>query len=56
LANTYEVGDRVKVTVDDLPYAGTIITYDDTTYQVSVDGLGRVVKLEEEDIDPLSGG
>lgn len=54
MANTYEVGDRVKIEVNDLPYAGTIITYDDQVYKVSVDGLGKVVSAEEDDLDPLS--
>lgn len=54
MANTYEVGDRVKIEVDDLPYAGTVITYDDTTYKVSVDGLGKVISAEESDLSPLS--
>lgn len=54
MANTYEVGDRVKIEVDDLPYAGTVITYDDTTYKVSVDGLGKVLSAEESDLSPLS--
>ena len=54
MANSYEVGDRVKIEVDDLPYAGTVITYDDTTYQVSVDGLGKVVSAEENELQALS--
>ena len=54
MANTYEVGDRVKIEVDNLPHAGTVITYDDTTYKVSVDGLGKVISAEEDDLDPLS--
>lgn len=54
MANTYEVGDRVKIEVDDLPYAGTVITYDDNNYKVSVDGLGKVVLAEETDLTPLS--
>ena len=54
MANTFEVGDRVKIEVDDLPYAGTVITYEDTTYQVSVDGLGRVVSAEETDLQALN--
>ena len=52
--NTYEVGDKVKIEIDDLPYAGTVITYENTTYQVSVDGLGRVVSAEESDLEALS--
>lgn len=53
MANSFEVGDKVKVTVNDLPYAGTIITYNDNTYKVSVDGLGNVISLEESDISAL---
>ena len=53
MANSYEVGEKVKVNINDLPYAGTIITYDDTTYKVSVDGLGNVMSLEESDITAL---
>ena len=51
--NTYEVGDKVKITVDDLPYAGTIITYDDSTYKVSVEGLGKVVSATDNDLEAL---
>ena len=53
MANSFEVGDKVKVTIDDLPYAGTIITYNDNIYKVSVDGLGSVLSLEENDISIL---
>ena len=54
MANSYEVGDKVKITVDDLPYAGTIITYSDSTYKVSVEGLGKVVDAEDADLESLS--
>lgn len=54
MANSFEVGDRVKIEVDDLPYAGTVITYDDQIYQVSVDGLGKVVSAEETDLQALN--
>ena len=54
--DSFEVGNRVKITEDDLPYAGTIITYDDTHYKVSVDGLGKVTSFEESDLTLLPGG
>ena len=53
----YEVGDKVKLNVNDLPYAGEVITYDDTAspivYKVSVTGLGQVIEAEESDISAL---
>lgn len=52
--NTYEVGDRVKITLDDLPYEGIIITYNDSgVYKVSVTGLGKVVEAEDADLEAL---
>ena len=54
MANAFEVGDRVKLEVNDLPYAGTVVTYDDTLYQISVDGLGKIVSAEESDLEALS--
>ena len=57
MAATYEVGDKVKITIDELPYAGTIITYDtqdgETVYTVSVDGMGQVVFATDSDLDNL---
>jgi len=57
LAATYEVGDKVKITVNELPYAGTIITYNtensETVYTVSVDGIGQVVFATDSDLDTL---
>lgn len=54
MAETYEVGTKVKVNIDDQPYAGTIITYDEetpTTYKVSVDGFGKVLSLTDDNIE-----
>ena len=56
MANSFEVGDRVKLEVDNLPYAGTVITYDDVDYKVSVDGLGKVDRFEESGLTLLPGG
>ena len=54
MAANFEVGTRVKVEVADLPYAGTVVTYnDDSIYQVSVDGLGQVLPFEESEIQSL---
>lgn len=56
-ASGFEVGEKVKVSVNDLPYAGTVMTYDDssspTIYQVDVHGLGSVLTFEESDISSL---
>lgn len=55
--DTYEVGDRVKIIVDDLPYEGIIITYDDSgIYKVSVTGLGKVINAEDSDLEPFNLG
>lgn len=51
--NTYEVGDKVKITVDDYPYLGVIITYSDNVYKVSVEGLGKVVDATDSDLEAL---
>ncbi len=57
MAVTFEVGAKVKVDVNELPYAGTIITYnednDPITYQVDVQGLGQVLTFEESEISSL---
>ena len=58
MAAAYEVGSRVKIEINDLPYAGTVITYNDAvspiTYKVSVDGYGSVVTAEESDLQALA--
>lgn len=58
MAASFEVGAKVKVEVNDLPYAGTIITYDENVdpviYKVSVEGLGNVIELTEDDIEEIS--
>lgn len=58
MAAAYEVGSRVKIEINDLPYAGTIITYNDAvdpiTYKVSVDGYGNVVTAEESNLEALA--
>jgi len=57
MAATYEVGTKVKVTVDEAPYAGTIITYEEvdneTIYKVSVDGIGQVITATDDDLETL---
>lgn len=57
---TYALGSRVKVTVNDLPYAGTVITYNDADdpiiYTVSVAGLGDCVVADEDSLDSLTDG
>ena len=50
----FEVGDRVKVSINYLPYAGIVLTYDDTVdpimYKVSILGLGDTCDFEEADL------
>lgn len=52
----YEVGDRVKIIEGQLPYAGTVITYNDDIYRVSVDGLGKVGGFQEDNMEELDNG
>lgn len=65
MANTYDVGDKVKVSVtppdyiinpqgDENMYSGTVITYTeddngDYTYRLSVDGLGDTILAKESE-------
>ena len=55
MAATYEVGDKVKVNINDTPYYGFILTYDDSVdpimYKVSVMGLPDVQLVDEDSID-----
>ena len=57
MAATYEVGEKVKATVNEAPYAGTIITYEEidsaVIYKVSIDGIGQVLSLTDDDLDTL---
>ena len=58
--STYTLGSQVKVTVNDLPYVGTIITYNDTDdpiiYTVSVAGLGECIVGNEDSLESLTDG
>ena len=57
MAATFEVGDKVKVEIDNLPYAGIVLTYDENEdpimYQVSVLGKGNVLNIAESDLTAL---
>lgn len=57
---TYALGSQVKVTVNELPYVGTVITYNDTDdpviYTVSVAGLGDCVVADEDSLESLTDG
>jgi hypothetical protein len=48
------VWDRVKVTINELPYAGTIIAKEDELYIVSIVGMDEVYKFQESEIETLS--
>ena len=54
---TFDVSDKVKVELSDLPYAGIILSYDATppvnTYKVSIQGKGEVIELSKDNIFPL---
>ena len=60
MAAKYEVGDRVKVTLEDAPRYGYILTYNDSAdpvkYRVSVIGSGNIQDLAEDQIDKNIGG
>ena len=62
MANTYDVGDRVKISIappsinpqpaTEQMYAATVITYVDNgdntyTYRLSVDGLGDTITITD---------
>ena len=50
----FEVWDKVKVTIDDLPYAGIIISYtENELYTVSVLGRGDTVQREASEIEAI---
>ena len=57
---TYALGSQVKVTVNELPYMGTVITYNDaddpTIYTVSVAGLGDCLVVDEDSLESLTDG
>ena len=50
----YPVGETVEVQVNDMPYLATVITYDETAdpivYKLSVEGLGDIVIMSEDDM------
>ena len=54
MADIYQAGSRVEVSVKGKPYYGYIITYDEALdpimYQVSLIGIGDVLTVGEEDI------
>lgn len=51
---TFEVWDKVRVTIDDAPYAGIIISYtEDKLYTISVLGKGNIIQREASDIEAL---
>lgn len=51
---SFEVGNRVKVTLNDINYLGTVITYADNIYTVSIEGTGRTFLLNDSDMELLS--
>ena len=54
-----EVGDRVKVMVDEQPWLGTVITYTDDdppVYKVNVFGIGSTIDADESDLTVISSG
>jgi len=57
MAVSYEVGDKVKVTVNDMPYAGVVVTYDSNTdpveYKISAVGIGDIIIATDDDIEAL---
>lgn len=57
MATTYGLGEQVKITVNDKPYVGIIITYDENKdpveYQVSPVGLGDVITATDDDLESL---
>ena len=50
-----ELNDKVSVTIDNIDYLGTIITYDadNNLYGVSIEGLGYVGAFDSSDITEL---
>ena len=52
------LGDKVSVTINDIDYLGTIITYSSDTqlYGVSVEGLGFVGAFDSSELTFISHG
>jgi hypothetical protein len=54
MATAFEVGDKVKIELDGTYHAGTIITYQDDKYQVSIEGLGKLDYFSSSDMELIS--
>ena len=51
---SFEVGNRVKVTKNDVEYAGIIVTYKDSKYTVSITTTGDTAVVDESDLSLVS--
>lgn len=58
MAAKYTLGTSVTVKVDDMPYLGTILTYDEDAdpimYTLSVAGRGDTVCVDEDTLEDLN--
>lgn len=53
MAADFKVWDKVSVTIEDIDYAGIVVTYnsDDDIYGVSIPALGEVKVGSKTDLD-----
>lgn len=55
----YTLGQSLTVKINDLPYLGTVLTFDENavpiTYVLSVAGKGDTVCIDEETLDEDNG-
>ena len=55
MAAKYSLGDSLIVKVNDMPYLGTVLTYDENVnpvnYVLSVAGLGDTICVDETTLD-----
>ena len=58
MAAKYSLGTQVTIKVNDMPYLGTILTYDENVdpimYTLSVAGRGDTVCIDEDTLEDLN--